>query len=375
MDLWPHLLAFVGLGVTVWAMLRYHRRHDELERLWKHAANSLGGRFERSVGTLRGRDTLRIFARDGDLDVTLEYVARGARGRGADTTEIRAEAPGSSELRLQLFRENALAPISKALGVQDITVGEPGFDDRFLVQASDPDLARAWLDEESRRAIGDGALYQFGIEGGEARALRVGGEDSVKRLVEVVGRVVVLATAGRRLLARWEAASAELAGTVTARSDGFEPGGRVLTVVERAGVRALLDAVRIEGRGGRGISRTWTRLRARHGRGEGARFAVLPVGPLPPASPAPDLVEVGADGWKPPGDLFAARAPGGHAPDRLREPDLWRRIEALGPAALLGDEREVTVLLEGVVLDAPRLGAALDLALLLASPSTDGPYR
>lgn len=109
-----------------------------------------------------------------------------------------------------------------ALGRQDMELGLPGFDDRYIVKTTAPQFARFWLDEAVQLAIlstyRPTAAEPFAIEidagvvrmttGARRRSEPVLGED------DAIAAAVVLAQRERREIDRWRAIAAKLSGTL-----------------------------------------------------------------------------------------------------------------------------------------------------------------
>lgn len=76
--------------------------------------------------------------------------------------------------RLRVFPEGVVASIRKVFGAQDIQIGDPRFDERFIIQGAPEDWVREILDGESRRRIF--ALLSLGESflGGSAISLEAG---------------------------------------------------------------------------------------------------------------------------------------------------------------------------------------------------------
>lgn len=95
----------------------------------------------------------------------------GSRGH-APYTRLRWDRSPSGSLRV--FREGFFASIRKAFGAQDINLGEPRFDDEFVIQGSPEPWVRQTLGPEARRRVM--ALNSLGqsILGGSAFTLDAG---------------------------------------------------------------------------------------------------------------------------------------------------------------------------------------------------------
>ena len=99
---------------------------------------------------------------------------------------VAATAAGAGSFTLELFPENFLTRVGAALGLQDIRVGDPAFDQAFMVKSSDPAYAAAALLPEIRaRLLAErqrGARGHLTIKGGEVRYAEIGAFDNAARV-------------------------------------------------------------------------------------------------------------------------------------------------------------------------------------------------
>jgi hypothetical protein len=113
---------------------------------------------------------------------------------------VTAAVGGAGGFTLELFPENIFTRIGTALGMQDIRVGDPAFDQVFLVKSNDPAYAAAALLPEIRaRLLAErerGARGHLAIRDGEVRYAEMGAFDNearVSRLADMLEAVCDLA--------------------------------------------------------------------------------------------------------------------------------------------------------------------------------------
>lgn len=78
----------------------------------------------------------------------LQYAKKGKR----TVTEFTMHFP-DPRLRLEIFPQTIVEQMKKFLGMQDIEVGSPRFDELFIVQGNDPGLIREYLSPETQAAL------------------------------------------------------------------------------------------------------------------------------------------------------------------------------------------------------------------------------
>ncbi len=142
MDAFPFWILFVviGLVTTAIAIVVAKRQIDAMNAAWQMAAERLGFRF--TPGTIRGGPTI-----SGDIDGHPGEIHSYSKSSGKNSSRYTRYSvvfpPIGAGLRLS--RQSGLGQLLKVLGSQDIEIGEPAFDQAFIVQASDPRAARATL--------------------------------------------------------------------------------------------------------------------------------------------------------------------------------------------------------------------------------------
>ncbi|WP_347159735.1 hypothetical protein [Pontibacter chitinilyticus] len=85
-----------------------------------------------------------------DLDIDLG----GGFESGISTTTFKAAVPAQIPLRFHLYEQDLLHEIGKVLGMEDVKLGYPEFDDAFIVQTNQPEtLKKIFANEETRRIL------------------------------------------------------------------------------------------------------------------------------------------------------------------------------------------------------------------------------
>ena len=110
------------------------------EEIWAQIAKDIGGHYEE--GGLLGRNVLRY--RAGEWEITLDIYKTG--GSTTHTyTRMRAPFVNKDGLYFSIEREGIIASIGKRFGMQDIQVGDPDFDDNFLIKGNHEEKIRQLL--------------------------------------------------------------------------------------------------------------------------------------------------------------------------------------------------------------------------------------
>jgi hypothetical protein len=114
--------------------------------IWRQLAEELRGRFEKG-GLLRSS---RVVANTGEWTVTLDTVNINKHLY----TRIRAPYVNADGFRFHVFRKHLFSPIAEFFGFQDLLIGDPVFDDAFVIRGnSEPRLRQLLGKPEIRQLV------------------------------------------------------------------------------------------------------------------------------------------------------------------------------------------------------------------------------
>jgi hypothetical protein len=144
------LVGFVVLGLVVvvvagWIGIAYNRA---TAAGWRGAADQLGLVYSPGKG-FSGRSITGTMATH---PVRVDAVNRGGGNSQHVVTRFRVSYPPLG-FDLSLGREHALRRLTKLFGAQDVEVGDPAFDEAFIVKTSDPARAAALLTPAVRDSL------------------------------------------------------------------------------------------------------------------------------------------------------------------------------------------------------------------------------
>jgi hypothetical protein len=139
------LLIFGGMGVA--AFLAAKRQMDTTNAEWGRVAHALGLQF--SPWSMSSRPDLSGAVDGLGARVTVEQ--RGSGNSKKSYTVFRVAYPDAG-IDIRIGPETALHRMGKWFGVQDVEIGDPAFDEAFVV-AGDPSAVAGWLTESRRLAI------------------------------------------------------------------------------------------------------------------------------------------------------------------------------------------------------------------------------
>lgn len=105
------------------------------EEAWRELAAAIGAEFV-TGGWWEGA---RVEAKVGEWIVTLDTYTVSTGKSSATFTRMRAPYRNPSGFRFKVFVENGFAWVRNLFGLPDITIGEPAFDDAYVIQGNDPE--------------------------------------------------------------------------------------------------------------------------------------------------------------------------------------------------------------------------------------------
>ena len=137
-----------------------------------------------------------VAGRHRDRAVRFFNYTTGSGKSSTTWSAVAASVGGAGDFSLELFPENFLTRIATALGLQDIRVGDPAFDQAFIVRSNDPAYAAAALLPEIRaRLLAErphGARGHLAIKDGEVRYAEAGAFDNEARVTRLAGMLEVV---------------------------------------------------------------------------------------------------------------------------------------------------------------------------------------
>lgn len=117
--------------------------------VWQELSRQIGARYLHE-DFWRGDS---VEARVGPWRITLDTYTVST-GRSTITfTRLRAPYVNRDGFRFNAYRAGLFSELGKAFGMQDVTVGDPEFDNAFIVKSADEAQARALLADEKLREL------------------------------------------------------------------------------------------------------------------------------------------------------------------------------------------------------------------------------
>jgi hypothetical protein len=103
------------------------------KEIWRQLSQEMGGRFVE--GGFTKADKVQVT--HGEWTVTLDTFAVHTGKVVIVFTRMRAPYVNPDGFRFRVYRRGVFSDIGKAFGMQDVEVGQPGFDEDFVIKGTD----------------------------------------------------------------------------------------------------------------------------------------------------------------------------------------------------------------------------------------------
>jgi hypothetical protein len=121
------------------------------DELWKKLSDEIGADFV--AGQLwKGS---KVAAHVGPWTITLDMYTVSSGHNHVTYTRMRAPYVSGAGLRFTIYRKGVFSALGKMLGMQDIEVGDPAFDESFIIQGNDEFKVRDLFSNKKIRELID----------------------------------------------------------------------------------------------------------------------------------------------------------------------------------------------------------------------------
>ncbi len=108
------------------------------DEVWQKLSHEVGGDFD-DGGFWKGS---KLEVKHGEWTITLDTYTVSTGKSSTTYTRIRAPYINKDNFRFTIYRKSIFSGIGKALGMQDVEIGYPQFDDDFIIKGNDENLLR-----------------------------------------------------------------------------------------------------------------------------------------------------------------------------------------------------------------------------------------
>jgi hypothetical protein len=133
------------------------------EEVWRQLSEEIGAEFVEG-GFWKGS---KVQAHVGPWTVTLDMGTSDEDGE-SPATRLRAPYINPEGFRFTIYRKNLFSDLGKFLGMQDIEVGDPEFDEAFIIKGDDESKVRdRFANSKIRQMIQDQPKFRLEVKDSE----------------------------------------------------------------------------------------------------------------------------------------------------------------------------------------------------------------
>lgn len=119
------------------------------EEIWRQLSDEIGGEFTQG-GFFK---QTKIEVHHEQWTITLDTFSESAGETTVIYTRMRAPFVNKDGFRFTIYRKGFFSDLGKLLGMQDVEIGEPGFDDTFIIKGNDEAKLRLLFSNERIRRM------------------------------------------------------------------------------------------------------------------------------------------------------------------------------------------------------------------------------
>lgn len=119
------------------------------DEVWRELATQVGG--DLVDGGFWKTD--KVVARVKEWTITLDLYTVSTGKSHVTYTRLRAPYVNSDGFRFTIYRKSIFSGLGKMLGMQDLEMGDPAFDEAFILQGNNPEKVRALFSHEPLRQL------------------------------------------------------------------------------------------------------------------------------------------------------------------------------------------------------------------------------
>jgi len=136
------------------------------EEIWSQFAKEIDAEYV-SKGAWKKK---KIIAKFENWEITIDTYTQSSGKSSTTYTRIRAPYINKDDFRFKIYRSGFFSKIGKTFGMQDIPIGDPNFDEDFIIKGNDEDkLKELFSNDKIRELISAQNRVHFEIKDDEGR--------------------------------------------------------------------------------------------------------------------------------------------------------------------------------------------------------------
>lgn len=125
------------------------------KEIWGQAAEALGAEYNKG-GFF---SSAVVSHQHKNRTITLDKYTVSTGKTYVEYTRVRCDLYGKRDFKSKIYRKGFFSGLGKALGLQDIEIGFPQFDEDFIIKSNDEDLVRNVLGVQEIRSLMSSLKY------------------------------------------------------------------------------------------------------------------------------------------------------------------------------------------------------------------------
>jgi len=117
--------------------------------IWQQLSDQLGGDFIQG-GFFKGS---KVEVHHEQWTITLDLYTEPSGEQSQTYTRMRAPYVNKDGFRFTIYRKGFFSELGKLLGMQDVEIGEPDFDDAFIIKGNDENRLRELFGNQNIRRL------------------------------------------------------------------------------------------------------------------------------------------------------------------------------------------------------------------------------
>lgn len=133
------------------------------DEVWERLSRDIGGQYIAGSFWKSGKVQKRV----DQWTITLDTVSRQqGENNHATYTRLRAPYANPDGFRFTVYQSSFFSGLGRALGMQDVEIGDPAFDDAFIVKGNDESkLVSLFADRELREMVASLPRMRLEVKG------------------------------------------------------------------------------------------------------------------------------------------------------------------------------------------------------------------
>lgn len=119
------------------------------KEIWEQLSKELGGEYKEDGFFKEGK----LVIEHGQWEITLDTYTVHSNNVHVTYTRIRAPYLNSNNFRFTIYRKSFFSGLGKIFGMQDVEIGDPQFDEQFIIKGQPEEMVKKLFANREIRAL------------------------------------------------------------------------------------------------------------------------------------------------------------------------------------------------------------------------------